>query len=381
MTNFRTGVMDSGVFTRLAPDLQFRGSRAVAMAGGADSLWVTDHLPSILPASIWKRPHIGISRLAPHGDGIYEPWTALGYLAAQNRLARMRLGVGVTDAGRRNPAVTAQAAATLHQLSRGRAILGIGTGIRDNNEPYGVDWSAPVARLEEALATIRALWDSDGRVIDRESPHFPLRRAVFDIPPYRGTRPEIWLAAGGPRMLRAAGRYADVWFPGFAQRPQDYGERLGHIRAAASDAGRDPLAIDAAAVFSVLTASSASGVDELTDSVGARALTLCAPAQMWARHGIDHPLGPEFSGLQDLMPQLFDEPTVLDYIEKVPRSLVREFCLTGTPDEVVEQVAQWRDHGLRYAVLMNLSAIHPNVRKGMFSNAPLIRILRRLKRL
>jgi alkanesulfonate monooxygenase SsuD/methylene tetrahydromethanopterin reductase-like flavin-dependent oxidoreductase (luciferase family) len=39
--------------------------------------------------------------------------------------------VGVTDAGRRNPAVTAQAAATLHLLTRGRALLGIGVGERE----------------------------------------------------------------------------------------------------------------------------------------------------------------------------------------------------------------------------------------------------------
>ena len=72
----------------------------------------------------------------------------------------MFLGVGVTDTGRRNPAVTAQAAATLHLLTRGRAILGIGPGEREGNEPYGVDWSKPVARFEEAMATIRALWGS-----------------------------------------------------------------------------------------------------------------------------------------------------------------------------------------------------------------------------
>ena len=74
----------------------------------------------------------------------------LGHLAARNRLGRLRLGVSVTDTGRRNPAVTAQAAATLHLLTRGRAILGIGTGEREGNEPYGVDWSKPVARFEEA---------------------------------------------------------------------------------------------------------------------------------------------------------------------------------------------------------------------------------------
>jgi phthiodiolone/phenolphthiodiolone dimycocerosates ketoreductase len=53
------------------------------------------------------------------GVAFLEPWTMLGHLAARNRIGRMSLGVGVTDTGRRNPAVT-------------------------------------------ALATIRALWDSKG---------------------------------------------------------------------------------------------------------------------------------------------------------------------------------------------------------------------------
>ena len=121
--------------------------------------------------------------------------------------------MGVTDSGRRNPAVTAQAAATLHLLTRGRAILGIGPGEREGNEPYGVDWSKPVARFEEAMATIRALWDSGGELVNRDSPYFPLRNALFDLPPYRGKWPEIWIGAHGPRMLRAAGRYGDAYFP------------------------------------------------------------------------------------------------------------------------------------------------------------------------
>ena len=132
----------------------------------------------------------------------------LGHLAARNRLGRLRLGVGVADAGRRNPAVTAQAAATLHLLTRGRAILGIGPGKREGNQPYGVDWTKPVARFEEAMATIRAPWDSGGELVCRDSPFFPLHNAVFDLPPYRGKWPEIWIAAHGPRMLKAAGRYA-----------------------------------------------------------------------------------------------------------------------------------------------------------------------------
>jgi hypothetical protein len=57
--------------------------------------------------------------------------------AARNRLGRLRLGIGVTDASCHNPAVTAQAAPTLHLLTRGKAILGIGPGEREGNAPCG----------------------------------------------------------------------------------------------------------------------------------------------------------------------------------------------------------------------------------------------------
>lgn len=128
--------------------------------------------------------------------------------------------------------------------------MGIGTGEREGNEPYGVDWSKPVARFEEAMATIRALWNSGGELVTRDSPFFPLHNAIFALPSYRGKWPEIWIAAHGPRMLRATGRYADAWFPALAIRPTNYAAGLEKVRAAASDAGRDPLSITAANFFS-----------------------------------------------------------------------------------------------------------------------------------
>ena len=163
----------------------------------------------------------------------------LGHVAARNRLGRLRLGVSVTDTGRRNPAVTAQAAATLHLLTRGRAILGIGPGEREGNEPYGVDWSKPVARFEEAMATIRALWDSGGELVNRDSPYFPLRNAVFDLPPYKGKWPEIWIRPTVHVCCGPRGATGMAYFPGFAHRPQDFAQRLEIVRSAASDAGRD----------------------------------------------------------------------------------------------------------------------------------------------
>jgi phthiodiolone/phenolphthiodiolone dimycocerosates ketoreductase len=381
MTGFQVGLGTQLLNTRRSPTAMVHATYLAALAGGVDSYWVADHLNSLLPRAIATPNYFGAATLVPAIDAQLEPWTMLGHLASINRLGRLRLGVGVTDASRRNPAVTAQAAATLHLLTRGRAILGIGVGEREGNEPYGVEWTKPVARFEEAIATIRALWNSGGELTTRESPYVPLRNAVFDIPPYRGTWPEIWIAAHGPRMLQITGRYADAWYPEAALRPADYARGLQAVRTAASDAGRDPMAITAAAGLFVITGHSHTHVDEALNSDIAKAFALSIPAQMWAAHGAQHPLGRDFSGAQDLIPQTLDEHTVLSYTAQVPVSLMEEFFLTGTPHEVIDQVAEWRDHGLRYLVAMNLSILQPNLRQGLAANAPFLRILRRLKTL
>lgn len=381
VAGFGVGVLENLINSRFGPAPLIRASYMTAVACGVDSFWVPDHLNSPFPRSICTPKYLGGARLAPRPDAYLEPWAMLGHLAAHNRIGRLRLGVGVTDTGRRNPAVTAQAAATLQLLTRGRAILGIGAGEREGNEPYGVNWSKPVARFEEGLATIRALWDSDGKLISRDSSFFPLRGAVFDLPPYKGRWPEIWVAAHGPRMLRATGRYADAWFPAFLYRPQDYARGLDAVRAAASDAGRDPMAVTPAVFWAVLTGRTHDDLEEVLTCDAAKMYPVSAGAEVWSRHGVQHPLGADFTGLQDFQPQTIDEQTALSYTAQVPRSLMKEIYLTGTPDEVIEQAALWRDHGLRYAVVVNASATQPSLRKAMTSTLPFAKVMRGLRRL
>jgi phthiodiolone/phenolphthiodiolone dimycocerosates ketoreductase len=381
MSKMRVGVMDTALVSRPAVDSLTRANYLSAVANRVDSFWVPDHLNALFPRSIWAPKYSGAARLIPRADASLEPWTLLGHLAARNRLGRLRLGVSVTDTGRRNPAVTAQAAATLHLLTRGRAILGIGTGEREGNEPYGVDWSKPVARFEEALATIRALWNSNGELVKRDSPFFPLRDAVFDLPPYRGKWPEIWVAAHGPRMLRATGRYGDAWFPAFPHRPEDYGQRLEVVRSAASDAGRDPMAILPAVEFLVVTGPSREAVDDALNSPVLQALSLTASDEVYARHGACHPLGPGFAGSQDLVPHAFDEQTALSYAGEVPPPVMREVFLSGTPDEVIDQAAQWRNRGARYVVVADVSSLQRSLRGGLAAMPSFAKVLRGLRKL
>jgi phthiodiolone/phenolphthiodiolone dimycocerosates ketoreductase len=381
MTGFRVGILDLNVVSRPTAEGLTRADYLNALANRVDSFWVLDHLNALFPRSLWQQKYCGATKLVPTLDACMEPWTMLGHLAARNRVGRMRLGVGVTDTGRRNPAVTAQAAATLHLLTRGRAILGIGAGEREGNEPYGVDWSKPVARFEEAMATIRALWGSGGQLVNRDSPYFPLRNALFDLPPYRGKWPEIWIGAHGPRMLRAAGRYGDGYFPGFPHQPQDYAQRLEVVRAAASDAGRDPMSIIPAVWLPVVTARSRDDVHQALDSEIIKFWGLSASDEDYRRHGAQHPLGAGFSGAQDLMPFNMDEQTALSHLAQIPPALLRETMLNGTPEEVIEQAAQWRDCGVRYMVLINAGPLQRSLRKGLASVQPLNKIIRGLKRL
>lgn len=377
----QVGLLDMNTVTRPRADSSTRASHLSAVVARLDSFWVPDHLNAMFPRALWQPKYCGAARLAPTVDACMEPWTMLGSLAARHRVARMPLGLCVTDSGRRNPAVSAQAAATMNLLTKGRFIFGIGPGEREGNEPYGVEWSKPVGRFEEAMATIRALWNSGGELVNRDSPFFPLRNALFDLPPYRGKWPETWIGAHGPRMLRIAGRYGDGFFPAFPHSPQDYAQRLDVVRSAASDAGRDPMAITPALLAIVVTARTRAEIDEALESEVMRAGCLAASDEIFARHGAQHPLGVGFTGGQDLLPQDWDEQTALAHIKGVPPGLVRDMGLIGTPDEVLEQAAQWRDSGVRHLVTINGSFMQRSLRNGVAAMPSFYSVLRRLRKL
>lgn len=131
----------------------------------------------------------------------------------------------------------------------------------------------------------------------------------------------------------------------------------------------------------VITGRSRDEVDEALSSPFAKAFALNVPAKVWARHGARHPLGDDFAGVQDFAPQTLDEKTVLSYTSDVPLSLEKEVALTGTPAEVIDQAAEWRDHGMRYVVVFNVSALQPNPRRGLAAAIPFTKILRGLRKL
>lgn len=140
---------------------------------------------------------------------VVEGWTILAMAAAQTE--RVTVGPFVLNVMNRHPAVVARMASTLQIASGGRLILGIGIGgAPREHAAYGIDFpEAPerVARLEEAIAVMRALWA--GGPITRSSPFFPLEDAYAH--PVPDPPPPIVIGGETRTGARLAARIGDGW--------------------------------------------------------------------------------------------------------------------------------------------------------------------------
>jgi alkanesulfonate monooxygenase SsuD/methylene tetrahydromethanopterin reductase-like flavin-dependent oxidoreductase (luciferase family) len=140
---------------------------------------------------------------------VLEQWTTLAAAAAVTE--RIGIGSWVSNVMNRHPAVLARMAATVQGISGGRLTLGIGIGGHaSEHHAYGIDWPPAderAARLEEAIAVIRALWT--GGPVTRPSPYYPLADAAAFPRPV--PLPRVLVGAGSPAGVRLAARAGDGW--------------------------------------------------------------------------------------------------------------------------------------------------------------------------
>ncbi len=149
---------------------------------------------------------------------------------------RVRVGPGVTNPYSRHPALIAAALATLDEISGGRAVLGLGAG-GTNHRTLGVNRTAPVATLREAILLIRGLLR--GEVVTTQTAAFASKDAQLDFDPPRRDVP-VYLGARGPRMLELAGEVADAAIVGNLATIDGWSYARERVRAGAVQAGRAP---------------------------------------------------------------------------------------------------------------------------------------------
>ena len=345
---------------------------------GAESLWVPDHYIGFIPAQVWKPEVTPAAKLVHSPDAFFDPLQILALAAV--RMRGVDVGTMVTEPFRRHPMSIAQSFVTLDHISKGHAILGIGNGERENVEPYGMAFEKQVARLEEAMTIIRALWQSAGRPVAFEGKFWKLRDAVFNLPLYEGRAPRVWIAAHAPRMLALTGRFGDGWLPTLKSTPEEYARRLAVIREAAQAAGRDfAKFVPGQGVVCAIGESRDQIIDLAMRSLLGASMSLLLPAEVWREHGKRHPLGDQHKGFIDIVP-----PRVTDeQIAQAARDMTPEMLMTsmyaGSPGQIRDEVAPLVEAGARHLIVANMGAALTGGGAGdVLRLASLIRKLRRL---
>ena len=320
---------------------------------GLDCLLLWDHLQDFFPRALWDKHLTWVAGQNASPHEFYDYQTLLGYLAP--RVGRLRIGVAVTDPIRRHPVVIAQAMLTLAHLTKRPPILGIGAGERENVEPYGLDFTGTVGRLEEALQVIRLCFASQGP-IDFQGKHYRLDHAPMDLLAPKGKTPEIWVGALGRRMLRLTGRYGDGWYPLGLLSPEEYAAKLEVVRAAAREAGRDPAAITPSLQPYVVVAPTEREVRAMLDRKVIRFFGLLAPAESWRSLGLRHPFGEEFRGIIDWVPERHTRDELEAAIATVPLEMAGAGLIWGTPAQLVARLREYGEAGMRHVVPQIVSA-------------------------
>ncbi|MGV0634912.1 glucose-6-phosphate dehydrogenase (coenzyme-F420) [Mycolicibacillus trivialis] len=279
---------------------------------GMDSATVSDHFQP------WRH------------EGGHAPFSLAWLAAVGERTKRLTVGTSVlTPTFRYNPAVIAQAFATLACLYPDRVFLGVGTGEALNEIATGFtgEWPAfkeRFARLRESVRLMRELWLGDR--VDFDGDYYHTEGAsIYDVP--EGGVP-VYIAAGGPVVAKYAGRAGDGFICTSGKGEELYKDKLlPAVAEGAAAAERDADAIDKMIEIKISYDPDPELALENT--------RFWAPLSLTAeqKHSIDDPI--EMEKAADALP-----------IEQV----AKRWIVASDPDEAVEKVADYLGYGLNHLV-------------------------------
>jgi 5,10-methylenetetrahydromethanopterin reductase len=301
-------------------------------------------------AAIWldrPLPECVALAVAAERAGFTEVWLPDHYFlrdayAAQaliaERTSRVGLGTAVVSPLLRHPLLLASSTATIHELSGGRAIIGIGVGGFEFSTQMGMKVERPLQVAREAVAIVRAALRGD---VNLPGEAFTAVGARLTWDP--GGEPPVYMAARGPRMLELAGEIADgVITHGLT--PSYVRFSLDRIAAGAARAGRAPEDCELILMFEVeMDDDRVAAVDRLRPRT-----TIMA--------------GGEYS--EDLIPVFGLDPAEVAPLRAAVRAgdrgagrlvtdqMVDAFCVAGPAEHVVDRLGRMEAAGVRRVIML-----------------------------
>jgi 5,10-methylenetetrahydromethanopterin reductase len=249
---------------------------------------------------------------------------------------RVLLGIAVTNMVFRHPTVIAGAAASLNEISKGRAIMGLGTG---DGPVYSQGLKAlPMKQFEEGIRLIRQL-------VQGQRASFPTGAIGLGFTIHKPA--PIYVSAEGPKGLQLAGRSADgvILGTGFDLRVYEWAKQK--IRTGALEAGRKEtdIAIIAAGMLCVRD-----------DGNEARKIVrnrIANRAHHNFRFTYETVPPEELAGVQKFMDGFDVMKPMEDRVDPdlVNDYLVRRFSIAGTPAECIERIEELKAAGVDHLML------------------------------
>jgi probable F420-dependent oxidoreductase len=170
-----------------------------------------------------------------------DPVELLAWAAALTE--RIRLGTAVLLTPIRSPVHLAKSLATIDQLSAGRLDVGVGIGGNAKVYPaYGITATRRVARFNEGIQLMRALW-TEPRVTFRGE-FWQLEDVAMEPKPHQRPHPPLWLGAHHPDALRRAVRWGQGFMGAGSASTGTFAREMGIVRTLLAEAGRAPATLD-----------------------------------------------------------------------------------------------------------------------------------------
>jgi len=265
------------------------------------------------------------------------------FAAAAKDTTNIRFGPSLSGVVLREPSLIAQAAATLDELTNGRAEVVLGSGNFGLLAQYEIDWAntKPLSRLKEGVHVVRTLLD-DG-AISFEGEFFTYHGLFTFARPVQERVPVKIGSMRGPKSFEVAGEFSDGCHHalGYSREAYEYG--FEHFRAGAERAGKDPDDLDFAAwVVTAVGRDSAAAKQAARSMVGIYASSM--PKELLERNGVD---AAELTPIVEAM----NEGELAKSIELTSPELADKLSFSGTPEEVTNKIkAQLEGTGVNHYI-------------------------------
>jgi probable F420-dependent oxidoreductase len=235
---------------------------------GFESIWTVEHV--VIPQPHMPYPGSRDGQM-PGGDQvpIPDPLIPLAYAAAIT--TRLKFSTGVIILPQRHPLYLAKQLATLDNLSKGRLMVGIGSGwMKEEFEALGIGYNVRGARTDESIEAMRAIWRDP--VASFHGKHFNFDNVKSFPKPVQKDGIPIHVGGHSPAAARRAGKYGDGFFPTVTD-PAKLKEMFALVRDEAKKAGRNPERIE----FSAMAAPRADSLKALA-AVGVERVVMGPPS-------------------------------------------------------------------------------------------------------